>query len=82
MNERNFVHIVELALPEGGFGPRLNDMEAFHRLRDISSARVPAGSRRNEKTSGFASIIDVDEVRATIRRYARSTRRMIGGRRR
>jgi hypothetical protein len=47
MNERDAPHIVELALPEGGFGTRLNDVDAFHRLRGIESRRgAPAAARR------------------------------------
>jgi hypothetical protein len=30
MNERDFPHIVELALPSGGFGRTLDAMYAFH----------------------------------------------------
>jgi hypothetical protein len=37
MNERDFPQIVELALPEGGFGNRLDEFEAFHRLRWLLS---------------------------------------------
>ena len=39
MNERDFPHIVECALPDGGFGNRLDEFEAFHRLRGIESRR-------------------------------------------
>jgi hypothetical protein len=31
MNERNFPHVVELALPPGGFRSRSSEFEAFHR---------------------------------------------------
>ena len=33
MNERNFPHVVELALPPGGFRSRSSEFEAFHRGR-------------------------------------------------
>jgi hypothetical protein len=41
MNERDFPHIVELPLPEGGFGGRrLAVMQEFHRLRGIENRRA------------------------------------------
>lgn len=33
--ERKFPHIVEMAVPLGGFGKRLDDMHEWHRARDI-----------------------------------------------
>jgi hypothetical protein len=63
MNERDLPYIVELALPEGGFGTILNEMETFHRLRGITSARGRR-QRRNEQEYVhwcFASIIDADD---------------------
>jgi hypothetical protein len=48
MNERDFPHIVELALPEGGYGNRLEDFEMFHRSRGIESRRGRR-QRRNEQ---------------------------------
>jgi hypothetical protein len=38
-NERDFPHIVEVALPDGGFGNTLHDIEAFHSERGIESRR-------------------------------------------
>jgi len=38
-NERDYPHIVEMALPQGGFGRRLDDMEAAHRGLGIQSRR-------------------------------------------
>jgi hypothetical protein len=32
MNQRDFPHIVELALPDGGFGNPLDEFETFHRF--------------------------------------------------
>jgi hypothetical protein len=63
MNERDFPHIVELALPDGGFGTRLDEFEAFHRLRGIRSARGTR-QRRDEQEFVrwcFASVIDADD---------------------
>jgi hypothetical protein len=35
--ERDFPHIVEIAVPPGGLGKRLDAMHAFHAERDISA---------------------------------------------
>jgi hypothetical protein len=67
MNERDYPHIVELALPEGGFGRALDEMQAFHRLRGIQS-RDGRRQRRDEQEDEqeyvrwcFASVIDADD---------------------
>jgi hypothetical protein len=63
MNERDLPHIVELALPKGGFGNILDEMEVFHRLRGITSARGRR-QRRDEQEYVrwcFASVIDADD---------------------
>ena len=63
MNERDFPHIVELALPSGGLGKTLDEMQTFHRLRGIASARG-CGQRRDEQEYVrwcFASVIDADD---------------------
>jgi hypothetical protein len=39
--ERKIPHIVEMAVPLGGFGKRLNEMHEWHRARDIE----PQGGR-------------------------------------
>jgi hypothetical protein len=39
MNERNYPHIVELALPSGGFGSNSDEILAFHRERGIDHRR-------------------------------------------
>ena len=39
MNERNYPHIVELALPAGGFGSALDTFDAFHRERGLENRR-------------------------------------------
>ena len=60
MNERDLPHIVELAIPDGGFGRTLDEVEAFHRLRGIMSHR----QRRDEQEYVrwcFASVIDADD---------------------
>ena len=37
--ERKFPHIVEMAVPLGGFGKRLDDMHEWHRARGIETQR-------------------------------------------
>jgi hypothetical protein len=48
MNEWDFPHIVELAVPSGGFGSGVYAFEAFHRERGIESRRA-RGRRRNDQ---------------------------------
>jgi hypothetical protein len=38
---RDFPNVVEIAVPPGGLGKRLNAMHAFHRQRGIQVARFP-----------------------------------------
>jgi hypothetical protein len=45
MNERDYPHIVELALPPGGFRARSDAMLAFHRERNI---QIRHGQGRND----------------------------------
>jgi len=45
MNERDYPHIVELALPPEGFRARSDDMLAFHRERHI---QIHRGQGRND----------------------------------
>jgi hypothetical protein len=61
MNERDFPHIVELAVPDGGFGALLNEFEAFHRSRGIASARGRRQRREREYVRWcFANRVDAD----------------------
>jgi hypothetical protein len=63
MNERDFPYVVELLLPDGVFGNRLDEFDAFHRLRGIESRRGRR-QRRDEQEYlrwFFASVIDADE---------------------
>jgi hypothetical protein len=39
MNERDYPHVVEIALPSGGFRARSDDMQAFHSERGIQIRR-------------------------------------------
>jgi hypothetical protein len=47
-NEREFPHIVEMAVPPGGFRAQLDSMYDFHRERDIE-ARRGRGQRRDNQ---------------------------------
>jgi hypothetical protein len=38
---RDFPHVVEIAVPLGGLGKRLNAMYAFHQQRGIQVAHAP-----------------------------------------
>ena len=63
MNERDLAHIVELVLPDGGFGRTLDAIHAFHRLRGIENWRGQR-QRRDEQEYVrwcFASVIDADD---------------------
>jgi hypothetical protein len=63
MNERDAPHIVELALPSGGFGQALLAIYDFHRLRGIES-REGRRQRRDEQEFVrwcFARVIDADD---------------------
>ena len=48
-NERDYPHIVEIAIPEFGFGRQLDDMDRAHRKLGIQQRR--GGGRRDE--NGF-----------------------------
>jgi hypothetical protein len=63
VNERDAPHVVELPLPEGGFGSRLDEFEAFHRLRGIKSRRGRRQRRDDQEFVRwcFASITDADD---------------------
>jgi hypothetical protein len=63
MNERDFLHIVERPLSDGGFGTKLNEIEAFHRLRGIEGRRGRRQPRNEQEYVRwcFASVIDADD---------------------
>jgi hypothetical protein len=76
MNERDLPHIVEVALPDGGFGWALDAMYDFHRLRGIQS-RQGRRQRRDEQEYVrwcFASVIDADVFAQQFGGHACSTR--------
>jgi hypothetical protein len=47
---REFPFVVEVMVPEGGFGRRLDDMHAFHRQRGITDHHIP---RRRDKQHDY-----------------------------
>jgi hypothetical protein len=47
LNEREFPHIVELALPDRGFIPIIEAIERFHRLRAIEERRGRSTAQRS-----------------------------------
>jgi hypothetical protein len=63
INERDFLHIVELALPEGGFGRTLDAIHDFHRLRGIEDWRGRRVRRDEQECVRwcFASVTDADD---------------------
>ena len=50
--ERKFPHIVEMAVPLGGSGKRLNDMHEWHRARDIQPITGMDGTRTSAISFG------------------------------
>jgi hypothetical protein len=51
---REFPFVVEIMVPEGGFGRRLDEMHAFHRLRGITDHRIPR--RRDDEHDSFVGV--------------------------
>lgn len=43
--ERDFPHVVDMAVPAGGFRTKADDMAAWHREREIESHRGKGGYR-------------------------------------
>ena len=60
-NERDFPHIVELALPPGGFRSQLSEFEAFHRERRL---QVRRGRGRNEAEQFYVRFCFADPATA------------------
>jgi hypothetical protein len=57
MNERDYPHIVELAVRPGGFRSRSDAMLTFHRERDIQTHRGQDGTTTANSTSGTVAAI-------------------------
>jgi hypothetical protein len=57
INEREFPHLVELALPSGGFRSRSSEFDAFHRERGIPMLR---GRGRNDAEQFYVSFCFAD----------------------
>ncbi len=69
-NERDFPHIVEMPLPEEGFGRKLDDMEAVHRQWGIRSRR---GEGRHDENQYYVRFCFAD------RNHAEQFARAFGG---
>ena len=69
--ERKFPHRVEMIVPEGGFGKRLDEMHEWHRARSLR-ARFARGRRdannRDYVTFCFADAAMADSFRASFKR--------------
>ena len=52
--ERDFPHIVEMAVPEGGFGKPLDTMHEWHRSRGV---HPHAGRGRHEDNRGLRALV-------------------------
>jgi hypothetical protein len=61
MNERDFPHIVELAVPERGFGTTLHAIHDFHRDRGLESRR---GRRQRRGEQEFVRWCFIDPADA------------------
>ena len=72
MNERDFPHLVELALPPGGFAADL-EVEAFHREPRSQPAVAAAGTRTGNSIFAFASPMPPPRMRSTIASVERLT---------
>jgi hypothetical protein len=56
MNERDYPHIVELAVPSGGFRSKSDEMVAFHRELGVEARR----GRGRTDDAGYLSIESID----------------------
>jgi hypothetical protein len=61
MNERDYPHLVEIALPSGGFRAKSDAMLAFHRERDIQIRR---GQGRNDDGQFYVRYCFADPAHA------------------
>jgi hypothetical protein len=62
--ERDFPHVVEIPIPEGGFGDRLNAMHDWHLVRSIQARH--GQSRRDENGQYFVRWCFADATTAKI----------------
>ena len=60
--EREFPHHVEMVVPEGGFGKRLDAMYEWHRARSIQAMR--GRSRRDERNRDYVTWCFADAAMA------------------
>jgi hypothetical protein len=60
--ERDFPHRVEMIVPEGGFGKRLDEMHEWHRARGIQA--MFGRSRRDENNRDYVTWCFADAATA------------------
>ena len=62
-NERDYPHIVEIPVPEGGLGDRFDSIIAWHRSHDITTRR---GTVRRDNDAYFVRwcFADADDATA------------------
>ena len=66
--EREFTHRVEIVVPKGGFGKRLDAMREWHRARSIQPRFGPSGRDKNNRDYVrwcFADAAMADSFRAS-----------------
>jgi hypothetical protein len=69
--ERNYPHQVEMIVPRGGFGKRLDEMHEWHRARSIRAKFGRSGRDKNNReyvTWCFADSAMADSFRASFAR--------------
>jgi len=69
--ERKFPHRVEIIVPEGGFGKRLDEMHEWHRARSIKPRFGRSRRDKNKRdyvTWCFADAAMADSFRASFTR--------------
>ena len=66
INQRDYPHIVELAVPSSGFRSKSDEMVAFHRKRGIEARRGVATTTTANTTCGTALPIPRTPMRSVI----------------
>ena len=66
---RLYPHVVEVIVPPGGFGRRIDDMHAFHRQRRIKDQHLP---RRRDDEHDYIRWCFADRVAVHTWHYSKS----------
>jgi uncharacterized protein CbrC (UPF0167 family) len=72
--ERDFPHIVEMGVPLGGFGSKLNAMQQWHEARGIRA--IHSTGRRDENNRDYIRWCFADPVAA--KEFAEAFADMVG----